>query len=122
MLQLRRNDPSRRRRIKRDYATIPKKGIAGLRTTETTCDSENFEEARPLSPVDGRTDNVVPITPSNTPQSPTSGRESPDQEQDLQATVERISSLRLDSSTNSETDNAFSGTGTEGHYWHRSTD
>lgn len=26
MLQLRRNDPSRRRRIKRDFATIPKKG------------------------------------------------------------------------------------------------
>lgn len=26
MLQLRRNDPSRRRRIKRDLATIPKKG------------------------------------------------------------------------------------------------
>lgn len=27
MLQLRRNDPSRRRRIKRDLATIPKKGF-----------------------------------------------------------------------------------------------
>lgn len=26
MLQLRRNDPSRRRRIKRDLATVPKKG------------------------------------------------------------------------------------------------
>lgn len=26
MLQLRRNDPSRRRRIKRDHANIPKKG------------------------------------------------------------------------------------------------
>lgn len=26
MLQLRRNDPSRRRRIKRDLSTIPKKG------------------------------------------------------------------------------------------------
>lgn len=31
MLQLRRNDLSRRRRIKRDLASIPKKGIAGLR-------------------------------------------------------------------------------------------
>ena len=31
MLQLRRNDMSRRRRIKRDLASIPKKGIAGLR-------------------------------------------------------------------------------------------
>ena len=31
MLQYRRNDPSRRRRIKRDQATGPKKGVAGLR-------------------------------------------------------------------------------------------
>lgn len=31
MVQMRRNDPSRRRRVKRDAATIPKKGIAGLR-------------------------------------------------------------------------------------------
>ena len=32
MLQYRRNDPSRRRRIKRDVASAPKKGVAGLRT------------------------------------------------------------------------------------------
>jgi E3 ubiquitin-protein ligase RNF146 len=31
MLQYRRNDPSRRRGIKRDVATVPKKGVAGLR-------------------------------------------------------------------------------------------
>ena len=31
MLQYRRNDPSRRRRIKRDLASAPKKGVAGLR-------------------------------------------------------------------------------------------
>jgi len=31
MLQYRRNDPSRRRRIKRDQASGPKKGVAGLR-------------------------------------------------------------------------------------------
>lgn len=31
MLQLRRNDPSRRRRIKRDLHNVPKKGVAGLR-------------------------------------------------------------------------------------------
>lgn len=31
MLQYRRNDPSRRRRVKRDVATGPKKGVAGLR-------------------------------------------------------------------------------------------
>ncbi|XP_071451869.1 E3 ubiquitin-protein ligase RNF146-B-like [Hetaerina americana] len=32
MVQLRRRDPSRRRRIKRDLASIPVKGVAGLRT------------------------------------------------------------------------------------------
>lgn len=32
MVQQRRNDPSRRRRIKRDLASIPKKGVAGLKT------------------------------------------------------------------------------------------
>merc|ERR1712025_637628 len=31
MLQYRRNDPSRRRRIKRDAASGPKKGVAGIR-------------------------------------------------------------------------------------------
>jgi len=31
MLQYRRNDPSRRRKVKRDVATGPKKGVAGLR-------------------------------------------------------------------------------------------
>lgn len=31
MLQYRRNDPSRRRKIKRDRASAPKKGVAGLR-------------------------------------------------------------------------------------------
>ncbi|ROT61904.1 hypothetical protein C7M84_020277 [Penaeus vannamei] len=31
MIQLRRNDPSRRRRIKRDLSSIPKKGVAGIK-------------------------------------------------------------------------------------------
>jgi len=31
MMQFRRNDPNRRRQIKRDAATVPKKGVAGLR-------------------------------------------------------------------------------------------
>lgn len=89
MIQLRRNDPTRRRRIKRDFATVPKKGIAGLRTEDSviaTTDSRSIEGQ------DG--EHNVPITPSNTPQSPTSGRESPRQD-DLQATIERISSLQL---------------------------
>lgn len=103
MLQMRRNDPSRRRQVKRDFGTIPKKGVAGIRTeppTSTHTDDPCPPEVRPASPTEGRTDNIVPITPSNTPQSPTSGRESPNQEQDLQATVERISNLRLDSNRN----------------------
>lgn len=55
----------------------------------------HFEEShRRHSPTEGQTDNLTPITPSNTPQSPTSGRESP---QDLQATMDRIRVLRLDS-------------------------
>ncbi|XP_067139546.1 E3 ubiquitin-protein ligase RNF146-like [Centruroides vittatus] len=32
MVQMRRCDPSRRRRIKRDLATVPKKGVAGIRS------------------------------------------------------------------------------------------
>lgn len=32
MLQVRRNEPTRCRRIKRDLSTIPKKGIAGIRS------------------------------------------------------------------------------------------
>lgn len=55
-----------------------------------------IETQRSLSPV-GQMDNLTPMTPSNTPQSPISGRESP-HDDDLQATVDRISSLRLDSS------------------------
>lgn len=34
MVQVRRNDLTRRRRVKRDLATIPKKGIAGIRLDE----------------------------------------------------------------------------------------
>lgn len=103
MLQMRRNDPSRRRQVKRDFATIVKKGVAGIRMEpplSTQPDYPSPPEVRPASPTEGRTDNITPITPSNTPQSPTSGRESPNQEQDLQATVERISNLRLDSNRN----------------------
>lgn len=36
MIQYRRNDPSRRRRIKRDLSTISKKGVAGLKVKTTT--------------------------------------------------------------------------------------
>lgn len=45
MLQIRRSDPSRRRRIKRDLVTAPKKGIAGLKIMKDNEDDEtNIEE------------------------------------------------------------------------------
>nr|XP_008198978.1 PREDICTED: E3 ubiquitin-protein ligase rnf146 isoform X1 [Tribolium castaneum] len=86
MLQLRRNEPGRRRKIKRDFATIPKKGIAGLRTPETL-DSTEVEVSE---------SSRGPVTPSNTPRSPTSGRESPGEDRELQETIDRITSLQLD--------------------------
>lgn len=77
-------------------------GIAGLRTGEEPFSNVEIahplETQRSLSPV-GQMDNLTPMTPSNTPQSPISGRESP-HDDDLQVTVERISSLRLDSFDN----------------------
>jgi len=44
MLQYRRNDPSRRRRIKRDQASGPKKGVAGLRLDVVEEPQEDEEE------------------------------------------------------------------------------
>ncbi|XP_056634175.1 E3 ubiquitin-protein ligase rnf146-like [Diorhabda sublineata] len=44
MLQIRRNDPSRRRRIKRDFASVPKKGVAGLHGNKQTNYDENPNE------------------------------------------------------------------------------
>jgi len=43
MLQYRRNDPSRRRQVKRDKATQPKKGVAGLRIGGN-CDIDNSND------------------------------------------------------------------------------
>lgn len=39
MLQQRQTDPSRKRQVKRDLATIPKKGVAGLRLTNALASS-----------------------------------------------------------------------------------
>lgn len=39
MVQVRRNDLSRRRRVKRDLASVPKKGIAGIRLEESVHDT-----------------------------------------------------------------------------------
>jgi len=54
MYQFRRNDPTRRRRIKRDLANIPKKGVAGIKLAG--------EDERP-GVVDGDDDNVSSAAP-----------------------------------------------------------
>ncbi|XP_032689390.1 E3 ubiquitin-protein ligase RNF146 [Odontomachus brunneus] len=84
MLQLRRNDPSRRRRIKRDLYNVPRKGVAGLRLNVQ--DEEIVREIRgaerPASPASdsmGTGDGTnTPIPPSNTPQTPAGGTASGD--------------------------------------------
>lgn len=45
MLQQRQNDPSRRRHVKRDLASIPKKGVAGLRIEGNTVAAESESES-----------------------------------------------------------------------------
>jgi len=54
MLQYRRNDPSRRRRIKRDVASAPKKGVAGLRM-----ESESGTSAAPVDDGEDSNENDV---------------------------------------------------------------
>ncbi|XP_057368407.1 E3 ubiquitin-protein ligase rnf146-like [Daphnia carinata] len=79
MFQSRKTEPSRRRRIKRDLASIPKKGVAGLRL-EPNDESENGPTASLdlLSVAASRAALVsnclspsqTPQAPSNTPQTP----------------------------------------------------
>ncbi|XP_033209542.1 E3 ubiquitin-protein ligase RNF146 [Belonocnema kinseyi] len=85
MLQLRRNDPSRRRRIKRDLHNVPKKGVAGLRLNtqeEEQIVREIRGAERPTSPASdnlGTGDGTnTPVPPSNTPQTPAGGSASGD--------------------------------------------
>ncbi|XP_074641497.1 E3 ubiquitin-protein ligase rnf146-like [Tubulanus polymorphus] len=83
MIQVRRNDPSRRRRVKRDLATIEKKGIAGIKIVPALQESEREgaygEESGTKTPptrqaVGGNTKtektstDSSPIAPNNTPQ------------------------------------------------------
>ncbi|XP_015587402.1 E3 ubiquitin-protein ligase RNF146 isoform X2 [Cephus cinctus] len=85
MIQLRRNEPSRRRRIKRDLRNCPKKGVAGLRLNtqeEEQIVREIRGAERPTSPASdnmGTGDGTnTPIPPSNTPQTPAGGTASGD--------------------------------------------
>ena len=58
MLQYRRNDPSRRRKIKRDLASAPKKGVAGLRMEANVEDTEVLSVALDTLNIDSeQTDN-----------------------------------------------------------------
>ncbi|KAG8232538.1 hypothetical protein J437_LFUL012888 [Ladona fulva] len=86
MVQLRRRDPSRRRRIKRDLASIPVKGVAGLRQRTPAPVEEEEESQDDLTcyfPQDGSDERgsvsrtgrfrnqshliQIPPTPANTP-------------------------------------------------------
>lgn len=107
MVQSRRNSPSRKRRIKRDLSTIPKKGIAGIRidgqhpqdkSSGDQCASTSRTVPASPSPT------PTPAPPTNTPQTPhtpsVSGESSPDPvvEPDgdsLQRAMEEIRRLSL---------------------------
>lgn len=125
MLQIRRNDPSRRRRIKRDLSTIPKKGVAGLRFEgyQQATEDQVEEEVRPKSPVlqvtaDGAM-TPTPVPPTNTPQTPAggavSGDTTPDRQESLHRAVEQIRSLSLrdDVSASDGSDEDERGSGDE---------
>ena len=62
MLQYRRNDHTRRRRIKRDFANAPKKGVAGLKTNAeaNTVNLPPEQETRDAPP-------PIPLPPSDCP-------------------------------------------------------
>lgn len=92
MVQLRRNDPSRRRRIKRDLSSIPKKGVAGIKlpsqleaelsALHTAAHAIHIPSHREgdigdsISPAASNNNNNndlcprTPTAPSNTPQTP----------------------------------------------------
>lgn len=54
MLQLRRNDHSRKRRIKRDLYNAPKKGVAGLRlNNQTSRESEEQQQQQAVREIRG---------------------------------------------------------------------
>ncbi|XP_066998166.1 E3 ubiquitin-protein ligase rnf146 [Anabrus simplex] len=108
MLQLRRNDPSRRRRIKRDLATIPKKGVAGLRLDGSQPYEENQRSKSPMLDTDVSSGTSTPVPPTNTPQTPAgsmaSGGATPERHGSLDQALEQIRSLSLRDYASSEDD------------------
>lgn len=88
MLQYRKQEPSRRRRIKRDLASIPKKGVAGLRLEQgdAEIDQQGAASLDLLSVAASRAAlnsnclspaSQTPQVPSNTPQTPQTPRSPP---------------------------------------------
>lgn len=86
MLQIRRNDPARRRRVKRDFATIPKKGVAGLHSGKEVNKVDTPEA--PFSS-ETRSEVVVPTTSSSVQTSSS--------EDDVQDISQGVDSLTLTS-------------------------
>ena len=108
MVQIRRNDRTKKRRIKRDLICLPgRKGIAGLKVASENATPESDRpgaeghegsDVKPIPIARGRHSDppsVSPPTPTNTPQTPQTPAESPptSSEPDLSVHLER---LRLD--------------------------
>lgn len=68
--------------------------------TEAEDNNDDFQRS---AVVEGRTDALIPATPTNTPQSPPSGRESPTDSY-VENTINRMQSLALHSNNNLEID------------------
>lgn len=85
MLQYRKTEPSRRRRIKRDLASIPKKGVAGLRLEQgeepenaaSSLDLLSVAASRAALNSNCLSPSQTPQAPSNTPQTPQTPRSPP---------------------------------------------
>ena len=70
MLQVRRNDTTRRRRIKRDAANTPKKGVAGLKMILNESQDREGAYGSSSSPAETKTRKLpqIPVTDSSTSQ------------------------------------------------------
>lgn len=88
MFQSRRNDPSRKRRIKRDVVSVPAKGIAGIKfKNQNVVDHAKTPEAEVV-------DDVILVPPSNTPTSAAhSGTATPNTSESLNRHAEQMSNL-----------------------------
>lgn len=89
MLQYRKSEPTRRRRIKRDLSSIPKKGVAGLRLEQNEDNHGDDSESSTLDLLSVAASRAAlnanhclspsqtPQVPSNTPQTPQTPRSPP---------------------------------------------